>query len=223
MTKSDLQLKQDVEGELDWDPKINAAQLGVSVDKGVVSLLGRVGTYAEKLAAEQAVKRVSGVRAVSQNLTVHLAKHHERSDADIAAAVENALTWNVLVPEGVTATVEFGCIDLAGEVVWNHQRNAAEQAVRNLVGVVNVNSSISIMPETLPEQVKQKVQAALQRQATADVRSIHIVVSGGQVTLTGYAASWQAIEDAANAAWAVPGVTEVSDRVKVSIKSPTSL
>jgi osmotically-inducible protein OsmY len=119
--------------------------------------------------------------------------------------------------------VEFGCIDLAGEVVWNHQRNAAEQAVRNLVGVVNVNSSISIMPETLPEQVKQKVQAALQRQATADVRSIHIVVSGGQVTLTGYAASWQAIEDAANAAWAVPGVTEVSDRVKVSIKSPTSL
>jgi len=213
--KTDNQLKHDIEAELGWDPKVNAAQIGVSVDKGAVSLLGSVDTYAEKWAAEEATKRVSGVRTVAQDLTVKILGEHKHSDADIAGAVQSALKWNVLVPDAVTAKVEKGWVTLEGQAVWNYQRDAAVRAVRYLTGVVGVSNSITLKPEVSAAQVKEKIQSALQRQATTDANSIHIDTSGGKVTLTGKASSWQSIEDAANAAWAAPGVTEVIDNVKM--------
>ena len=217
MTKTDMQLKQDIETELRWDPKINAAQIGVSVDKGVVSLLGAVDTYAEKWAAEDATKRVGGVRTVAQDLTVKVLTDHKRSDSDIAAATQNALKWDVFVPASVTAEVEKGTVTLGGEVTWNYQREGAERAIRHLAGVVAVNNYVKLKPQTSTAQVKEKVEAALQRQATADGKAIHIETSGGRVTLTGNVSSWQSIEDAANAAWAAPGVTEVVDHLKLSM------
>lgn len=216
MTKTDLQLKQDIEQELRWDPKVNAAQVGVSVDKGAVSLLGSVDSYAEKWAAEDATRRVAGVRTIALDLTVKILSDHMRKDSDIAAAVQNALAWDVHVPKTVTATVQHGSVNLSGQVTWNYQRNAAEAAVRQLMGIVSVSNSISINPQATPEQVKEKVQAALERQATVDAKSIHIATSGGKVTLTGQASSWQAIEDAASAAWSAPGVTDVLDQVKLA-------
>ena len=215
--KSDIKLKQDIEAELRWDPKVNAAQIGVSVDKGAVSLLGAVDTYAEKWAAEDATKRVSGVRTVAQDLTVKVLTDHIRTDSEIAAAVQSALEWNVAVPKDVTAKVQQGAVTLEGQVPWNYQRDAAERAVRHLKGVVAVHDFITLKPQVSAAQVKEKVQAALQRQAAADAKSIHIDTSGGKVTLTGHASSWQSIEDAANAAWAAPGVTEVVDRVTMSM------
>ena len=217
MNKTDIQLKQDVEDELRWDPKVNAAQIGVTVDKGAVSLLGAVDTYAEKWAAEDAVKRVSGVRTVAQDLTVKILTDHKRSDSEIAAAVQSALKWDVWVPPTVTATVHNGSVTLAGQVPWNYQRDAAERSVRYLTGVVTVHDLITLTPQASAAQVKEKVQAALLRQAKADAKSIHVDTSGGKVTLTGNASSWQSIEDAANAAWAAPGVTEVVDHVKMSM------
>src|SRR3984957_10375031 len=118
MTKTDMQLKQDIEEELLWDPKVNAAQIGVSVDHGAVSLLGTVDTYAEKWAAENATKQVSGVRTVAQDLTVKVLGDHKRSDAEIAAAVQTALQWNVHVPKGVTASVHQGRVTLEGQATW---------------------------------------------------------------------------------------------------------
>ena len=217
MTKTDLQLKQDVEEELRWDPKVNAAQIGVTVEKGAVSLLGAVDTYAEKWAAEDATKRVSGVRTVAQDLTVIILDDHMRSDSQIATATQNALSWNVYVPKAVTAKVEQGVITLEGQVTWNFQRDAAAHAVRYLTGVVAINNSITLKTQTSAMQVKENVHAALQRQATADAKSIHIETVGGKVTLTGHASSWQSVHDAAGAAWAAPGVTEVVDRMQVSI------
>ena len=215
--KTDLQLKQDIEEELLWDPKVNAAQIGVSVDKGAVSLLGSVDTYAEKWAAEDATKRVFGVRTVAQDLTVKILAEHKRSDSDIAAAVQSALKWDVFVPNTVTAKVQDGWVTLEGQVPWNYQRDAAERSVRYLAGVVGVSNSVTLKPQTSAGEVKEKIKAALQRQATADAKSIHIDTSGGKVTLTGHASSWQSIEDAANAAWAAPGVTDVLDQVKMSM------
>jgi osmotically-inducible protein OsmY len=214
MNKTDLQLKTDIEEELRWDPKVNAAQIGVTVDKGAVSLLGSVDTYAQKWAAEDATKRVSGVRTVAQDLTVKILGEHKRSDSDIAAAVKNALEWDVYIPSTVTATVREGVVTLEGQVSWNYQREAGARAVRYLTGVVSVYNLVTLKPETSPAQVKEKISAALQRQATADAKSIKVDASGGKVTLTGQASSWQSIEDAANAAWAAPGVTDVVDHVK---------
>jgi osmotically-inducible protein OsmY len=217
MSKTDLQLKQDILEELQLDPQVNAAQIGVSVNEGAVTLLGAVDTYAEKWAAEDATKRVSGVRTVAQDLTVTIRADHIHSDSDIAAAMQNALDWNVYIPKTVTAKVESGSVTLEGQVIWNYQRVVAERAARCLTGVVAVHNSITLKPQTSATQVKEKVLAALHRQAVADGKSIHIETSGGKVTLTGHASSWQSIEDAANAAWAVPGVTEVIDQVMISM------
>jgi osmotically-inducible protein OsmY len=215
MTKSDNQLKRDIEEELRWDPKVNAAQIGVTVDNGAVSLLGAVNTYAEKWAAEDATKRVFGVRTVAQDLTVKILADHKRTDSEIASAVQNALRWDVFTPKSVNAKVQSGAVTLEGEVKWNFERDAAEKAVRYLTGVVSVYNSITLRPEASAALVKEKIESALQRQATTDTNSIHIETSGGKVTLTGHASSWQSIEDAANAAWAAPGVTQVVDRVKM--------
>jgi osmotically-inducible protein OsmY len=216
MTKTDMELKQDIELELLSDPKLNAAQIGVSVDKGAVSLLGAVDSYAEKWAAEDATKRVNGVRFFAQELTVKIAGDQVRSDSDIVSAVQNALKWNVYVPTTVTAKVHQGMITLEGEVSANYQREAAERALRYLTGVVSVYNGITLKPQANTAQVKAKVQAALQRQATTDASSIHIDTSHGKVTLTGHASSWQSIKDATRAAWAAPGVTEVVDQVQIS-------
>ena len=238
MTKTDIQLKQDIEDELLWDPRVNSAQIGVSVDNGGIALLGTVDTYAEKWAAEDAAKRVSGVHTVSQNLFVKILPEHVHSDSDIAAAIQNALQWNVYIPKTVTAQVQQGSVRLEGKVNWNYQRVTAERAVRYLTGVVAVHNLITLKPQVGSTQrkpthfwarwashfwnqsstrkIKEKVTTALQRQAAAEAASIHVDTQGSKVTLTGHASSWQSIADAANAAWAAPGVTHVIDRVKLS-------
>lgn len=219
MTKTDIRLKEDIEEELRWDPKVNAAQIAVSVDNGAVSLLGAVDSYAGKWAAEEATKRVNGVRTIAQDLTVKVLGAHKRSDSEIAEAVLSALKWDVFVPETVTAKIQQSEVTLEGQVTWNYQRDAAERSIRYLAGVTSVNNAVTLKPDVSVSEVKEKVQAALQRQAKADAKSIHVETSGGKVTLTGHAASWQSIEDAASAAWAAPGVTDVVDQVKMSMSS----
>jgi osmotically-inducible protein OsmY len=218
MIKTDMQLKQDIETELRWDPKVNAAQVGVSVDQGVVTLLGTVDTYAEKWAAEEATKRVNGVRTVAQDLTVKVLGEHKRSDTEIATAVQNALKWDVYVPDSVTARVQNGAVTLSGSTSWGYQRDAAERAVRNLAGVVSIFNNCTIKPETSVSavQVKEKIVAALKRQAELDAKSIRVEAAGGKVTLTGTASSWHSVMDAEHAAWAAPGVTNVVDKLIVS-------
>jgi len=215
MMKTDMQLKQDVEDELAWDPKVNAARIGVSVQKGAVSLTGEVDTYAEKWAAEDAAKRVSGVRSVAEDLTVKILGYHKHSDAEIAQAAASALKWHVWIPETVKATVHDGEVDLEGAVEWKYQSNSAEEAVRHLAGVTGVNNLITIRPHADAAQVKEKVQAALQRQAVEDVKSIHVSASGATVTLSGDASSWKTADDAVAAAWAAPGVNDVVDKLRV--------
>jgi osmotically-inducible protein OsmY len=213
MNKSDDQLKLDIEQELLWDPLVNTAQIAVSVDHGAVSLFGAVDTYPAKWAAEDATKRVHGVRTVAHDLTVKLVAEHVRSDPEVAAAVQNALEWDVFVPKTVSATVEDGMVTLEGEVPSNYQRQAAERAARFRKGVVGVVNRITINPQASAAQVKERVEAALARRGTTDAQSILVDTTGGKVTLTGNASHWQSVEHAVNAAWAIPGVTEVDNRV----------
>ena len=162
---------------------------------------------------------VSGVRTIAQDLTVKLVGDHKRSDSEIAQAVQNAITWDVVVPNAVTAKVQHGAVTLEGQVTWNFQRDAAERSIRHLTGVVSVYNAITLKTDVSVSQVKEKVQAALQRQAKADAKSIHVETAGGKVTLTGHASSWQSIEDATSAAWAAPGVTDVVAQVKMSMNT----
>lgn len=220
--KSDAVLKRQVEDELAWDPSFDAARIGVAVDDGAVTLFGHVRNHAEMWAAENAARRVAGVRTIARELQVRLPEDHERSDTEIASAVEHALGWNVFVPASVKATVAGNAVTLKGEVHWNFQRDAAEQAVRTLTGVVAVHNDITLRPATLKREVKSDIDSTLARRSGNGAEGIRVAVSGSQVVLSGTATSVREVLDALEAARAAAGVTEVVNELRVVARAPAA-
>jgi len=215
MTDRDLQ--ENVQKALDWEPSVDAAEIGVSVDNGVVTLLGDVKTYAEKAAAERVALKVYRVKAVANDLNVRLSDGHMKTDTEIAQAVLAALRWNVVVPdERITVSVSNGWVTLGGKVEWDYQRVAAANAVRYLLGVRGVTNTIAMTPHVTAPDVKAKIEAALKRSAEVDARRINVAVLDGKVTLTGNVHSWFERDEARHAAWAAPGVKDVDDRIAVT-------
>jgi osmotically-inducible protein OsmY len=215
--KTDLQLQRDVAEELRWDPSINEKEIAIAAKDGVVSLRGTVGSYSEKFAAELAAERVNGVRAVAEELKVQLPGQHVRDDTDMAHAAANALNWDVQVPnEAITATVERGWVTLRGDVDWQYQKEAAEAAVRHLIGVQGVSNFIRLMPVVSNFDVRSKIESALKRSAEVEADRITVETADGKITLKGNVRSWSERRDAERAAWQAPGVREVDDRLVVS-------
>jgi osmotically-inducible protein OsmY len=213
---TDKQLQQDVLRALDWEPSLDAEDVGVTVHEGVVTLKGKVRTYAEKAAAEQAVLRVYGVTALANDVEVQLAKADERTDGDLAHAAAAALTWNSEVPPNrVTVTVSHGWITLRGDTDWDYQRQAAARSVKYLAGVQGVSNLISLKPHVNVADVKSKIEEAFKRSAHVDARRIGVKVLDGQVTLTGNVHSWTERDEACRAAYGAPGVEDVNDQMTV--------
>lgn len=184
--KSDAQLKKDVEADIEWDPSINAAEVGVAVKDGVVTLSGHLDTFVEKYEVEQVVQRVAGVRAVAIEIDVKLTAGSVRSDSEIAHAVETAFNWHSSVPaERVQAKVEKGWATLSGEVDWEYQGAAAANLVRLLVGVVGVSNGIVLKPHTTPDNIGKRNRDALTRQAEREVKGIEVHVNGSTEVLRG--------------------------------------
>jgi len=214
--KTDAQLKKDIESELDWDPAVKAANVGVAVKDGIVTLTGHLETHAEKFAVEQALQRVAGVQAIAIELDVKLAPDHIRSDTEIAAAAESALTWHALVPaERIKVTVEKGWITLGGEVDWEYQRRNAESTVRPLTGVIGVSNGIALKPRVSPSHIADRIREALTRQAEREANKIDVTVTGSNVTLRGVVHSWSERAAAQGAAWSAPGITTVNNELKI--------
>lgn len=190
--KTDLKLKNDVLAELEWEPSINASEIGVAVSKGVVTLTGYVGTYSEKLAAEKAALRVDGVKAVAQEIQVKVSGSLMRTDEDIAESALNRLKWAADVPdEKIKVKVENGWITLNGHVNWNYQREAAKNAVKDLVGVRGVSNLISIDVIAEPFGIKDKIRQAFERNALIDADNVTVKIEGKKAILSGNVRSWE--------------------------------
>ena len=215
--KTDTELQQDVMNELKWEPIVRAVEIGVAVKDGVVTLSGYVDSYVKKWAAERAAARVFGVRAVAEEIQVRLPGSLKRSDEDLAGAVANVLEWNVLVPhDRVKVQVQDGLVTLSGEVDWWYQKNAAEEAVRYLMGVVLFNNQIKIKPPVKPLDVKGKIESAFRRNALLDSRRVTVETRGGWVILSGSVRNWAERAEAQWTAWAAPGVSEVENNIIIS-------
>jgi osmotically-inducible protein OsmY len=183
-----------------------------------VTLSGHVGSYAEKLAAEKATKRVRGVKALAEEIKVRFPEDKKTADNEIAARALSLLRWSAVVPtDSVMVKVQDGWVSLSGQVQWQFQRSGAEAEIRRLSGVSGVVNSISLKPRVQPVDVKRQIEAALMRNAETDARAIRVSVEdGGHVFLEGCVHDWREREAAEHAAWLAPGVTRVDDRLSIS-------
>jgi len=212
---NDQQLQHDVMAELEWEPSLDAANIGVAAHNGIVTLTGHVARYTDKLTAERVVARVKGVKGIAQEIEIRLPNEKMTADDQIAERAVRILEWNTAIPSGtVKVKVERGWVTLSGEVDWGYQRNLAERAVEKLTGVVGVANMIMVKVQAKPEDVRSQIKAALKRNASLEASGITIQTEGnGRVVLGGKVKAWYEREIAEQAAWSAPGVTAVEDRI----------
>lgn len=214
---SDTILRQDIIDELDFEPSIDAANIGVAVENGIVTLSGHVGSYMQKLKAEELVRHVKGVHGIAQEIEVRYSGDKQTADDEIARRALDTIKWDTTVPaDKVQVSVQNGWVSLSGQVEWYYQKAAAESAVRRLYGVKGVSNELTIQPRVQVADLKNRIENAFKRNAEIDASSIKISVSGNKVTLDGRVKSWTERYAAEHAAWAAPGVNAVDDRLSVA-------
>jgi osmotically-inducible protein OsmY len=216
--RTDTELQHAVMDELAWEPSVDAAEIGVSAESGIVTLSGIVKSLPQKWAAEKAAQRVSGVKAVTDQIVVKLPGDAEIGDSEIARAAVNALDWNASLPrDHVQVIVSHGGVTLEGNLRFHYERVAAEYAVRGLRGVKGVTNLISVKPpQPSPKDIKHRIEQAFERSADLDAETISVVVKDGKVILRGMVDSWAERERAELAAWAAPGVSHVENEILVA-------
>nr|WP_294860635.1 BON domain-containing protein [uncultured Fluviicola sp.] len=216
--KTDATLQKDVIEELKWQPAIDASEIGVAVNNGIVELFGTVGSYAEKRAAENAALRVEGTKAVAEDIHVKIGANDKRTDSEIAEAIVNTLRWDSLVPDDkIKVKVEDGWVTAEGRVNWIFQKNAVKNAVSNLAGVKGITNLVTVISHIHPSDVQKKITAAFERNAIIDANDIRIATQDDKVTLSGTVRSYVEKRDAEHAAWNVPGIASVVNELEVVV------
>jgi osmotically-inducible protein OsmY len=213
---ADLLIRQRILDELDFNPSIAADDISVAVKDGVVTLSGYVPNYVQKIAVEETVQRVPGVRAVAQEIVVRLCGDHRHNDEEIARRALDVLGWTIGVPKPIQVLVDEGHVTLSGEADWNYQRETAERAVRQLAGVIGVTNNIAVRQPVKPAAVAERIRKAFERNADLDSKGIRVDADGGKVVLSGVVRSWYERKMAEEAAWSMAGVTTVTDNLAVA-------
>lgn len=213
----DRELRERLVNELEFEPSLDAAHIGMTVDKGIVTLTGHVSSYAEKLAAEAAVRRVRGVRGLAEEIEVLFPEDKQTMDDEIAKRALDIIDWDATVPDRtVQVTVERGWVTLTGEVEWQYQRKAAEEDVCRLIGVKGVSNQIILRPAVPMLDVQRRIEEALTRRADTEAKAIRVSVDAGKVVLEGSVQNWDERQAVEQAAWSAPGVQSVEDRLTIS-------
>jgi hyperosmotically inducible protein len=216
---TDSQLRQDIIDELEFDPSVSGEHIGVAVDKSVVTLSGHVNSYAEKLAAIAAVRRIKGVHAIAENIEVRYPYQNKTADDEIAKRAVDIISWDVHIPTGAVDVLvqDNGWVTLTGTVDWYYQRRAAEDDVRKLSGVRGVTNKIAIKPSVDTSNVKSKIESALKRHAEVEAKAIRVTIqNGSKVVLEGKVDNWDERRAVENAAWSAAGVSDVDDRLTIA-------
>jgi len=214
--KTDTQLRQDIEAQLDWDPRFDSQGIGVAVKDGVVALSGHVASYADRWSAQDSAQSVAGVKALANELAVDLASDAQRTDPQIADAALKALNADVFIPAtGVKVVVHDGWVTLSGRVDFWYQREAAQRAITHLRGVRGLANDVTIKPQATIANVKARIEDAFRRHASLDALRIQVHTADGTVTLEGEVDSWHERQHAEAAAWAAPGVSMVKDHLSI--------
>lgn len=215
--RSDRDLKQRILRELKWDSRIAWASISVDVTDGIVTLIGTVPTYVQKIAAQEAAHRVQGVLDVANDIEVTPVERFVRTDSEIAGAVRNALEWDALVPnELIQSTVSDGWVTLEGEVDFGRERTDAERAIRRLAGVVGVINKITIRKQAVNEkQLREEIEFALERRADREAERLRIEVHDGAVDVWGRVHSWQEKRAVIGSIAHAPGVTSLKDHLRI--------
>ena len=214
---NDLTLRADIQAELEFEPSLTAAGIGVAVKDGVATLTGHVPSYFEKLAAERATGRVKGIRAIAEELEVRLPFSVKHDDEEIARRASAILEWGTFPSvKADHVKVEKGWVTLTGEVDWQYQKQSATAAIRRLAGVTGVSNLIAIRPHVTPGDVQDRISKAYKRNAELESAGIRVSVEGGKVSLSGKVRAWDDRRAAENAAWAIPSVTQVVDNLVVA-------
>ena len=217
MPKSDVKLKEDVLGELDWEPAVTEAEIGVTVKDGAVTLTGTVPSYLEKVAAKRAARRVSGVRAIADEIEVRLITETGTTDEEIAQRIAHVLEWNTQIPtDEVKAEVRKGMVTLSGDVDWNFQRTYTHRQVEGIHGVVSVTNNIHVRQRPAAQDVKKKIEHALHRHADVEALKVSLSVKDGIVTLSGEVDSFAEKDEIVDAAWSALGVQSVVDNLSIA-------
>lgn len=216
--KTDVQIQNDVMDEIKWEPFLKSSEIGVAVKHGIVTLSGIVDAYPKKLAAENAAKKVIGVKAIAEDIQIGVSPASAITDSEIAEGVVDALRWHAAVQEEkIKIKVENGYVRLEGEVEWEYQRNSAKTAIANLAGVRSVLNLITVKPKITPADVAQKINAAFHRLASIDAKKITAEVVGNKVILKGKVRSFTEKEDAETAVWNAPGVNVVENKIEIEL------
>ena len=214
--RADSQLQQDVIDELHWEPRVPHANIGVSAKDGVITLSGFVGSYAEKIAAEKAARRVKGVRGLAEEIEVRLPSDAKTADPEIAKRIADMFDWSALIPKHKLAVkVEHGWVTLTGTVDGYYQRKSAGDLVSRISGVRGVSNQIGIEAAPSPADVRDRIMAAFRRNADLDASTITVAADGGTVRLGGKVHAWYERQIAERAAWSAPGVSRVEDNIMV--------
>ncbi len=215
--KTNSELQKDVQDAIKWEPLLNAAEIGVTAKDGIITLTGVVNSFAKKSEAESAAKNVAGVKAVVEKIELKFGTDWtKKDDNEIATEVLNAIKWNWEVPnDKLKVKVEKGWITLEGELSWNFQKEAAKNAVKNLLGVTGVSNNITIKAESHDAVEEKAVEDALARNWSINDRNIHVKADGKKVTLTGTVSSWYQKDEAGRIAWNAPGVWTVDNKLEV--------
>jgi osmotically-inducible protein OsmY len=215
--RTDAQVQHDVMAELEWEPSVDHADIGVAVNDGVVTLSGYVKSYPQKMAAEKAAKRVYGVKAIAEEIKVRFASDPKTADHEIAKRILDIFSWNVSVPDDkIKVKVEHGWVTLTGIVDWFYQSNEARKVAGKVSGVLGVSNLLDVRNLPTSRDVKDRIMAAFKRQADFDAGTVTVVTDGGTVRLGGKVRAWNERGIAERAAWSAPGVTKVEDNIVVA-------